>query len=196
MSHVFVSYARPDEPIAARVAAGLKEAGFEVWRDDELPAHRPYAEVIEERIKGAKAVVALWSADAAKSQWVRAEADSARSGQTLVQVTLDGTNPPLPFNQIQCAELTGWNGETDAPGWQKLVASVTALAAPEPQPTGQPARASTRQVSVCVLPFQNMSGDAEQEYFSDGITEDIITDLSKVSALGIVARNTSFTYKG
>ena len=50
--------------------------------------------------------------------------------------------------------------------------------------------------SICVLPFANMSGDPEQEYFSDGITEDIITDLSKVSALWVAARNTSFTFKG
>jgi len=50
--------------------------------------------------------------------------------------------------------------------------------------------------SVAVLPFDNMSGDPEQEYFSDGITEDIITDLSKVSSIFIVARNSSFTYKG
>jgi adenylate cyclase len=50
--------------------------------------------------------------------------------------------------------------------------------------------------SIAVLPFTNMSGDSEQEYFSDGITEDIITDLSKISALSVFARNTSFTYKG
>ena len=55
---------------------------------------------------------------------------------------------------------------------------------------------SPRKLSVCVLPFANMSGDAEQEYFSDGISEDIITDLSKVSALSVVARNTAFTFKG
>jgi adenylate cyclase len=53
-----------------------------------------------------------------------------------------------------------------------------------------------RRLSVCVLPFANMSGDPEQEYFSDGITEDIITDLSKVSALWVTARNTAFTFKG
>ena len=52
------------------------------------------------------------------------------------------------------------------------------------------------ETSVCVLPFVNMSGDPEQEYFSDGITEDIITDLSKVSALLVIARNTAFTFKG
>ena len=53
-----------------------------------------------------------------------------------------------------------------------------------------------RRVSICVLPFANMSGDPEQEYFSDGISEDIITDLSKVSALWVSARNTAFTFKG
>jgi adenylate cyclase len=50
--------------------------------------------------------------------------------------------------------------------------------------------------SICVLPFANMSGDPEQEYFSDGISEDIITDLSQVSALNVVSRNTAFTFKG
>ncbi len=50
--------------------------------------------------------------------------------------------------------------------------------------------------SIAVLPFNNMSGDPEQEYFSDGITEDIITDLSKLSGLLVVARHSAFTYKG
>ncbi|AIC28966.1 adenylate cyclase protein [Rhizobium etli bv. mimosae str. IE4771] len=49
---------------------------------------------------------------------------------------------------------------------------------------------------IAVLPFTNMSGDADQDYFSDGITEDIITDLSKISSLHVVPRNTIFTYKG
>ena len=50
--------------------------------------------------------------------------------------------------------------------------------------------------SIAVLPFTNMSGDPEQEYFSDGITEDIITDLSRISGLFVVARNSVFTFKG
>jgi len=57
-------------------------------------------------------------------------------------------------------------------------------------------REQVEKPAIAVLPFNNMSGDPEQEYFSDGITEDIITDLSKVSGLLVIARNTVFTYKG
>ncbi|HEY1384540.1 MAG TPA: tetratricopeptide repeat protein [Dongiaceae bacterium] len=53
-----------------------------------------------------------------------------------------------------------------------------------------------KRVALCVLPFTNMSGDPEQDYFSDGITEDIITDLSKVASLFVVSRNTAFSFKG
>jgi adenylate cyclase len=193
MSHVFISYARADELLASLIADSLRESGVDVWRDDELPAHRAYSDVIEERINQAKAVVVLWSADAVKSHWVRAEADSARMAQTLVQASLDGTLPPMPFNQIQCADLKGWDGQSTAPGWRKLISSVAELAGPASEPAP---RQATREVSICVLPFQNMSGDAEQEYFSDGISEDITTDLSKVSALEVIARNTAFTFKG
>src|SRR5215210_5669117 len=99
MADVFISYARPDEPQAERVAEALRAAGYRVWRDDELPAHRAYAEVIEERLKAAQAVVVLWPAESAGSQWVRAEADCARGTGTLIQVRLDATVPPIPFNQ-------------------------------------------------------------------------------------------------
>src|SRR5262249_17324265 len=50
--------------------------------------------------------------------------------------------------------------------------------------------------SIAVLPFQNMSGDPEQEYIADGMVEDIITGLSRFRSLFVIARNSSFTYKG
>ncbi len=71
--------------------------------------------------------------------------------------------------------------------------SVRAAAPPEAVP---PAAEASQKLSICVLPFANMSDDPQQEYFSDGISEDIITDLSKVSALGVIARNTAFQFKG
>ena len=67
---------------------------------------------------------------------------------------------------------------------------------PDPDDEEAMETATPNKLSVCVLPFTNMSGDAEQEYFSDGISEDIITDLSKVSALHVISRNTAFGFKG
>jgi adenylate cyclase len=62
--------------------------------------------------------------------------------------------------------------------------------------TGPAAAAGAVRPFIAVLPFTNMSGEQEQEYFSDGITEDIITDLSKVSGLNVVSRNSAFAFKG
>jgi adenylate cyclase len=197
---VFISYARPSEEEAHRIAELLRGKGFSVWRDDELPAHRAYSDVIEERLKSAKAVVVLWSGESAKSHWVRAEADTAREAGTLVQATLDSTLPPMPFNQIQCADLNGWGGDTGSAGWRKLEGSVADLVGGGTEEDSASTTAAPRKqavrASVCVLPFANMSGEPEQEYFSDGISEDITTDLSKVSALEVVARNTAFAFKG
>ncbi len=75
--------------------------------------------------------------------------------------------------------------------WHPSVATSTAARsnAAKPPPNGATA-------SMAVLLFTNMSGDPEQEYFSDGISEDIITDLSKIAGLMVIARNSSFTFKG
>jgi TolB-like protein/Tfp pilus assembly protein PilF len=124
---VFLSYARQDDAIARRVAKTLQAAGHDVWRDSQLPAHRAYSEVIETRLKEAKAVVVLWSKSAAQSQWVRAEADFARSEGKLAQASIDGVLPPMPFNQIQCADLKGWRGSASHPGWAKLKDSVATV---------------------------------------------------------------------
>src|SRR4051794_19439211 len=74
--------------------------------------------------------------------------------------------------------------------------SESAVPSPRQTRPAQKIEPARERFAICVLPFANMSGDAEQEYFSDGISEDIITDLSKVSALHVVSRNTAFTFKG
>jgi adenylate cyclase len=195
MSQVFISYARSTEREARAIGEALRGLGYGVWRDDELPAHRAYADVIEERLTLAKAVVVVWSAEAAKSAWVRSEAERARSENKLVQLSMDGARLPMPFDQIQCAELAGWSGQTDHPGWRKVVDSIAELIGGDVRAI-QPPPAGPRTQSICVLPFANISDDPQQEYFSDGISEDIITDLNKVSALFVVARNTAFAFKG
>lgn len=128
MAEVFISYARINESTAKRIADALKLNGFKVWRDDQLPTHRAYNDIIEQKLRSAVAVVVLWSKDSVHSQWVRAEAELARTEDKLVQGLLDGTMPPLPFNQIQCANLKRWGGNPSHPGWIKLLDGVSALA--------------------------------------------------------------------
>ncbi len=70
MSNIFISYARATEGQARAVAEALRTMGHGVWLDDELPAHRAYADVIEERLKSARAVVVIRSAEAVRSHWV------------------------------------------------------------------------------------------------------------------------------
>ena len=80
--------------------------------------------------------------------------------------------------------------------WQPIAApdataapAATSISSPTPLPLPD-------KPSIAVLPFQNMSGDPEQEYFTDGVTEDIITELSRFHSLFVIARNSSFSYKG
>src|SRR3954470_19482417 len=119
MADVFVSYARSDEPEAVRIAEALRSRGYQVWRDDEIPGHGTFGKVIEENLSSAKAVLVVWSAASAQSDWVRAESDRARQAHTLIQVSIDGPLPPLPFNQIQCTDLSGWDGRLDSDAWRK-----------------------------------------------------------------------------
>ena len=77
--------------------------------------------------------------------------------------------------------------------WKWHPSATTPIAA---RSNAAKSEASVAAASIAVLPFTNMSGDPEQEYFSDGVSEDIITDLSKIAGLTVIARNSSFTYKG
>lgn len=74
--------------------------------------------------------------------------------------------------------------------------ATTATASVAPSDNNRPPLTLPDKPSIAVLPFQNMSGDPEQEYFADGMVEDIITALSRFKALFVIARNSSFTYKG
>ena len=127
VAEVFLSYARENAGDARRVAAELRRLGISVWWDEDLPAHRPYSDVIGERLAAAAAVIVLWSQEASRSHWVRAEADAARNRGVLVQATLDDSLPPLPFNQYHSPSLNSWTGEAAHLGWSAVVASVSSL---------------------------------------------------------------------
>ena len=198
MSRVFLSYARDDVDAARQLADTLGQSGHDVWWDRHLHGGSRFDREIEEALNNAEAVVVLWSNASIDSAWVKDEAAEARDSERLVPVSLGSAKPPLGFRQFHTIDLGPWKGHGQLDALGELLDAISRTCgsgAGERGPASAPG-APQQKASVCVLPFSNMSGEPEQEYFSDGISEDIITDLSNVSALSVVARNTSFAFKG
>jgi adenylate cyclase len=204
MADVFVSYARSDKARVAPLVAAIEAKGWSVWWDPEIDAGQQFDDQIEAELKAARAVLVVWTPTSVASRWVRGEAREAADRATLVPVRFEGASLPMDVRAIHTTDLDGWGGDAQSPPFQALLRSLGAMiarqgasqagsAAASPVPTTADA---APRLAICVLPFANMSGDAEQEYFSDGISEDIITDLSKVSALAVTSRNSAFMYKG
>jgi adenylate cyclase len=209
MADVFISYAREDAGTARNFADAFQSAGFSVWWDDALRSGEAFDESIERALRAAKAVVVLWSTSSVASRWVRAEATMADRNRVLVPVMIEPCQRPIIFELTHTADLTHWRGDTGDKAWRGLVADVLRLVEAQAMPVGNspgwtpapvatlaPIAAQPARPGVAILPFVNMSGDPEQEYFSDGVTEDIITDLGRVSALQVASRNAAFSYKG
>jgi adenylate cyclase len=196
MARVFLSYAREDVDTARQLAAALTDAGETVWWDRHVHGGANFGTEIDRELKNAQIVMVLWSPASIASAWVQDEAAEGRDSGRLVPAVIDMVKPPLGFRQLQCIDLTSWTKHGKPEPIEDILAAIAKVAgdatpASSPVPAGVP-----DPISICVLPFLNLSDDSEQEYFSDGITEDIITDLSKVSALSVVARNTAFAFKG
>ncbi|HEY3887144.1 MAG TPA: TIR domain-containing protein [Caulobacteraceae bacterium] len=200
MADIFISYARSTAKQAQAIAQALRSQGYGVWLDDAIPAHRAYADVIEEELKAAAAVVVLWSAEAARSQWVQSEADHAREAGKLVQLNLDGAPLPMPFDRIQCIDLAGWAGDVDVPGWRRVVGSIATLAgsapAAPPPPVVEPLPRAQSKPSIAVAPFANLSNDPEQDYFVDGVVEEIVSALSRFKSIFVISAGDSLISDG
>jgi TolB-like protein/class 3 adenylate cyclase len=96
---------------------------------------------------------------------------------------------------VTAAALVAAIGAASAAWWAWPQRSVPAVAIPSSSPGGLPS-APIPRLSFVVLPLENLSRDPDQEYFADGITDDLTTDLSRISGSFVIARNTAFTYKG
>jgi TolB-like protein/Flp pilus assembly protein TadD len=179
---------------AQAIANALRSLSYSVWIDSELPAHRRYTDVINEHLRLAKAVVVVWSAEAVQSDWVQSEADHARTNKKLVQVTIDGAMPPMPFDRIQCADLRDWTGDAKAPALRIILGSVTDLVGRSTATAELPPAAS--EPMLAVLAFDNLSGDPELAYFSDGVSEEILQTVARGADMKVFARSSSFQFRG
>ncbi|MEO6968213.1 MAG: TIR domain-containing protein [Rhodanobacteraceae bacterium] len=204
MADVFVSYARGDKARVAPLVAAIEAKGWTVWWDKEISPGQEFDDQIEAEIGAAGAVLVVWTPDSVASRWVRGEAREAAERGILVPVRFEQARLPMDVRAIHTTDLDGWGEDPASAQAQEFLRALAAMIArSQAAQSAKTASASTPsstdknapRYTICVLPFANMSGDPEQEYFSDGITEDIITDLSKVSALGIISRNSAFMYK-
>jgi hypothetical protein len=132
MADVFLSYARANFGEAKSLAERLRNAGFSLWFDEELPAHRSFSEVIEEQLEAARSVFVIWSKESVASQWVRSEANRGRETGRLVQVRIDDARLPMPFDQVHCADLSDWNGNERSAAWQSVLAGLSAVVGEDP----------------------------------------------------------------
>ncbi len=197
LADIFVSYSRADSERVAPLVAALQAQGWSVWWDPAITPGDEFDAMIAAELDAASTVIAVWTPNSVESRWVKGEARDAADRGVLVPVRFDNARLPIDVRSIHTTDLDGWGGDRASAPFKALCQALegklkqsAAKSAAQAQPEKAPA------ITICVLPFANMSGDPEQEYFSDGVTEDIITDLGKVSALSIVSRNTAFSFKG
>ena len=195
MADIFVSYSRFDRVRVEPLVRALEGNGFSVWWDPEIAAGQEFDELIAMELQQAGCVLVVWTEASVDSRWVRGEARDAADRGLLVPVRFGTAQLPIDFRAIQTTDLDYWNDDPDGPEFGLVAKSINKLLKRQATES-EPRAREGKKPSVCVLPFENISGDPEQSYFSDGITEDIITDLSRISSLDVTSRNSAFTYKG
>ncbi|MGC1388198.1 MAG: TIR domain-containing protein [Steroidobacteraceae bacterium] len=205
MADVFVSYARSDRALVAPLVAAIEAKGWSVWWDPAIDPGQEFDRQISAELEAAAAVLVVWTPTSVASRWVRGEARDGAERGVLVPVRFKHASLPIDVRALHTTDLDDWREDPCSAPAQEVLRALEALInrdrAPTPAssasglmpsaPAVEPAR-----VTICVLPFANMSGDPEQEYFSDGITEDIITELSRWRLLAVRSRSASFRYRG
>ena len=201
---IFLSYNREDAAIAQTYRDAFEREGFDIWWDATLRSGEAYDEVTEGALRGAKAVVVLWSPRSVASRWVRAEATIAARNKTLMPVTIEPCERPVMFELTQTAELSHWRGEADDKAWLAFLDDVRRMIGPrgpKSTETGQQvapaAPANGGGVSlVAVLPITHRAGDEDMEILAEDLTEDITRELARNRFFEVIAARTMAAWRG
>jgi TolB-like protein/Flp pilus assembly protein TadD len=221
---VFLSYASQDAEAAQHLCDALRAAGVDVWFDrSELRGGDAWDRQIHEWIRDCRLFIAVISAhtDARDEGYFRREwklavdrtYNMAEHKAFLVPVAIDdtpewGAAVPEKFRQVQWTRLPG--GSTPpafverirqmlTPGEDRALASIRPASAPPSTPSvlpGAAAATAAPENSIAVLPFTNLGGEPDNEYFSDGLAEEILNALGQVEALRVSARSSAFSFRG
>jgi uncharacterized protein (DUF924 family)/TolB-like protein len=205
MADVFVSYSRSDKARVAPLVAALEAEGWSVWWDPAIAPGQQFDRMIADELERARAVLVVWTAESVESRWVRGEAREGADRGILVPVQFGSARLPIDFRAFHTTNLDHPGDVTASPQFQEVLLALEALVGrPTPPaktalipPDRNPGAASgPPRIAICVLPLANLGGDPEQQYFSDGITADIITELSRWRLLAVRSRSASFKYRG
>lgn len=201
LADIFVSYSSDDRARVEPLISRLEAVGYSVWWDHRLHGGSMFSEEIETELENAAFVVVAWSASSIKSRWVADEADAALQAGKLIPVRFDDVKPPLGFRQVQTIDFSDWNRNAGDAAFRTLTVALSHLrdgpaVSPGSTPSQQAPPARTPFASIAVLPFVNMSPDPDQEYFSDGISEELLNLLARVKEMRVIARTSSFALKG
>jgi TolB-like protein len=207
---IFLSYGHDDVQTAKRFAESFEREGISVWWDASIRAGEAFDAVIESALKGAKAVVVLWSKTSVQSRWVRAEATLADRNRTLLPAMIEACERPIMFELMQTADLSHWSGEASDRTWQAFLADVRRfVGASEVAPGAQmpsqvkisavgilgPRPPSDHRPSLAILPFTNRSGERADDVFADGMVEDLIAALSLSGGVKVIAQSATIVYR-
>jgi adenylate cyclase len=204
MADIFISYSKGSKAHTRQLADELRARGFTVWYDTSLVPGDSFRNVITSELAQARAAIVIWTAESVRSDWVCAEASRARGRGVLIPVRADDVRShdiPLPFGSLHTELLSNRAAIDSALAKLGVTPTLPIKDVPPAPPVRQddaarPVLPLPDKPSIAVLPFKNMSGDPEQEYFADGMVEEIITALSRFKSLFVIARNSSFTFKG
>jgi len=198
---IFISYSHDDVAIARTFAEAFEREGFSVWWDDGLRTGQAWDETIEAALRGAKAVVVLWSVQAVASRWVRAEATIADRKGTLVPVMIEPCQRPIIFELTQTAELSHWRGDGADDAWLNFVADVRGFiggaddSARVPAPDSR-ARATSGVPFIALMPILARAGDDDLEMLAEDLTDDITTALAKRTMMKVISSATVAKCRG
>lgn len=201
MPDIFISYARADRDRIEVLSRALEAEGFLVWWDRNITLGSQFTKETEARLNEAKAIVVAWSRASVESMWVADEAAVGKKKRNLVPLAVDAVEPAIGFRQLQTLAFDKWSGDAASPEFRELVAALrtriggdSEATAPSPAKPAPPAFAP--QQAIAVLPFDDLSDVRGQDYFADGLVEDIITALSHIPQLLVISRNSTFPFKG
>jgi hypothetical protein len=125
MHEIFLSYSRHDLTTVRALATALSERGLSVWLDRSgIEEGDAYDTQIEDAIAQTRVVIVLWSKHSIKSHWVRAEAAYALGKHKLLPISIDQSQPPLQFLQIQTLNFDGWDGGSEGEALSRLLAAL------------------------------------------------------------------------